>query len=695
MKPTFLLLFLFCTFLSFGQQSEIDKLKKNLVHDALVNQGYKPRVERYINSDYSKAGLYLTTQNSKGGWDDVNYQHRDNNWNPLHHLDRMLVMTFNYCKDSSQFYQNPQLLAGIEKAIRYWYAVNPECDNWYKNKIAKQFYLNVIALLLKNKIPEDLEGKMVNDLTEVPTMTGSNRTLLAISTFYKGVLTNNEEMIKLGVTGVTDQIEVTTKEGIQPDYSFHQHGHFIYNGSYGLNYLRESAWQATIVHGTKYAYSPEFIKILRDYYLNGTRWMIRGELIDYNVRGRQVGRSDAMLLEGDKLYPILKHMSIADPEYADQYQSSLKLMQQAKPQETLGHKHFYRSDYTIHHRPNYSTSLKMCSKRTVGIELNMNSENKLGYWLPYGLTYIYRVGNEYQGIFPMWDWARLPGVTNPYIEIEETKKGKAYTQNTEFVGGVSNGKQGVSAMDFSQNKTTAKKSWFWFNNEWVALGAGINSEHESPIITGINQCLQRGDVWVNGEQFTGQKTFHAPVSIFHDQVGYIIRDNYKVQVKVEKQSGNMRRIYGLGKDSVYTKDVFSAWFEHGTKPQNKNYEYIVVPGTKQKTFNKYSKKLPVEILSNTAEIQAVKHIQLKKVGIVLYKAGKYKLANNLTIESNHPVLLFIDLKDKKISASEPTKTINRINISVTLDKNTIDKTFDFTIFNAKGIGGKSITTNFL
>jgi chondroitin AC lyase len=76
---------------------------------------------------------------------------------------------------------------------------------------------------------------MVNDLTEIPTMTGSNRTLLATSTFYRGVLENNSEMIELGVTGVTDQIEISVKEGVQPDYSFHQHGHLIYNGSYGFN----------------------------------------------------------------------------------------------------------------------------------------------------------------------------------------------------------------------------------------------------------------------------------------------------------------------------------------------------------------------------------------------------------------------------------------------------------------------------
>ena len=76
-------------------------------------------------------------------------------------------------------------------------------------------------------------------MTENPTMTGSNRTLLAISTFYRGVLENNPEMVKLGVTGVTDQIIVTDKEGVQPDYSFHQHGRVFYNFFLGSKFISE------------------------------------------------------------------------------------------------------------------------------------------------------------------------------------------------------------------------------------------------------------------------------------------------------------------------------------------------------------------------------------------------------------------------------------------------------------------------
>ena len=83
----------------------------------------------------------------------------------------------------------------------------------------------------------------------------------------------------------------------------------------------------------------------------------------------------------------------------------------------------------------------------------------------------------------------MPGVTNPHVEIVEYEKSESRTQNTSFVGGVSDGKYGVSAMDFSKQGTVAKKAWFWFDDEWVALGAGITSDHEWNIVTGINQSL--------------------------------------------------------------------------------------------------------------------------------------------------------------------------------------------------------------
>ena len=647
----------------FSQHNDIQILRRNLINDALQNHGFAPRTGRYIKSDFSRAGAYLTSMKADGCWSDVDYSDRDNNWSPLVHLDKMLVMTINYRTPTAVLYKDKDLLAGIERSLNCWYTVNPECDNWYKNRIAKQFYFNVIALLLQGEINESLHSKMLSDLTEKPSMTGSNRTLVAISTFYRGVLENNPEMVKLGISGVTDQIIVTDEEGVQPDYSFHQHGHFLYNGSYGSNFLRESIWMATIVHGTGFAYTEEQIGILRDYFLKGTRWMLLGNLFDYNVRGRGVGRDNGLLPLADIIVPQLEHLTIADPEFREQYQTAKNHIEHRTPQDVTGNKHFWRSDYTVHHRPAYFTSLKMCSERTVGIELNMNSENKLGYWLPYGLTYIYQRGDEYTAIFPVWDWALLPGVTCPHTEITAYEKAESRTQQTSFVGGASDGRYGVSAMDFSKQDTRAKKAWFWFDDEWVALGAGIASNYEAPVVSGINQTLLNGEVLIDGKRSAKEsQKLENPLWVWHDGVGYVLPEDEPVNIKADVQRGNIQRIYGLGKDTVYAHEVFSLWFDHGLKPEDESYQYIVVPGIVSKDMASYAENIPITVLCNTSEVQAVTHDRLEITGIVFHQAGECLLGNDLTVIVGAPCLLL--LREGKMTVSDPTTELTEIKVTL-------------------------------
>ena len=683
--------FLFCfSWMLFSQEGDIQVLRDNLVTDAIENHGFEPRTGRYIKSDFTKASEYLASMEADGSWADVDYADRDNNWSPLMHLNKMLVLTIAYSDRTAPGYRDKELLRGLEKALDFWYEQNPVCDNWYKNRIAKQFYFNVIGLLLQGEINASIHAKIVDDLTENPTMTGSNRTLLAISTFYRGVIENDPAMVKLGVSGVTDQIVVTEKEGIQPDYSFHQHGPFIYNGSYGSNFLRESIWMATMVHGTEFAYSEEQIGILRDYFLKGTRWMLRGNQFDYNVRGRQVGRDSDLKQYADVLLPQLDHFMIADPEYHLEYETARRHIENRTPQDISGNKHFWRSDYTAHYRPAYFTSLKMCSSRTVGIELNMNSENKLGYWLPYGLTYIYRRGDEYTDIFPVWDWALLPGVTCPHLEIIAYERNESRTQQTSFVGGVSDGQYGVSAMDFSKQATRAKKAWFWFDEEWVALGTGITSDHEAPVKTCVNQVLQKGKAWIENKSFSGgQRGLQNPGWIWHDSTGYVFPGKETVQVRTDVQKGNMQRIYGLGKDTVYSEAVFSLWFDHGIKPQNDSYQYIVVPGISPGDLETYARSLPLTVLSNTTEVQAVRQDQSGITGMVFIEAGEFKNGEAWVMGVDHPCLVLLNEKKGTVTVSDPTASLEEITVSLKRgDQRTRSRSIRLP---AGGFAGQSIT----
>lgn len=657
-----LLTFLFLPFTLLGQPSsheEIELLRKRVIKDALTEKGFLPRVSSYLVPDFTKATQYLSELQPDGSWASVDYLDTDNNWDPLQALDKILVMSYAYSHPDDPEYRNKDLLNGIERALAYWYKVNPTCVNWYKNDIAKQIYFGVISILLQDHIQEHLIQKLIKDQTASPSMTGSNTTLLSTSVFYRGILEKNTDRISIALKAITDQVKISQNEGIQADYSFHQHGPYLYNGGYGSGFLRETLWIAAMVQGTQFEFSKNQLKILRDYYFEGTRLMLRRARVDYNVRGRQVGRTAS---NGANLISQLNYFIKADPTHAMNYEKSKNLLASKEPQEFVGNKHFWKSDYTVHQRPHYFTSLRMCSERTVGVETHVNYENLLGRNIPYGLTYIYRSGDEYKGIFPMWDWAKLPGVTSSY-EVP-SKKGK-YSQEVDFVGGVSDGNYGVSTMDLDLRKTTAKKSWFWFDQEWLALGAGISSDNKNTIVTGINQTTLLSKVLINGRENKNENIrLSGPSWVWQDSVAYIFPSKTQnLHLEAKKKSGSMKRIYGLSSDSLLQKEVFTLWFDHGIQPKNETYEYIVVPGLDSKEVQKYVETKPISVLANNTKIQAATHTKTGITGIVFHKSSSIQIAQNLKVTSSKPCILLINHKTKQVSISDPTTKLTDLIIT--------------------------------
>jgi chondroitin AC lyase len=471
----------------------------------------------------------------------------------------------------------------------------------------------------------------------------------------------------MGVEGVVDQVEMAKGEGVQVDYSFHQHGPYLYNGSYGSNFLRESIWMAAMVQGTAYAFDDEHLALLKNYYWQGTRWMIRKGVLDYNVRGRQVGRPSGFNQRADILIPQLEYFIIADPEHREAFRDSKDRIALHRPQDLSGNRHFWRSDYTVHHRAPYFTSLRMCSKRTVGVETDVNSENLMGYYLPYGLTYIYRRGDEYENIFPVWDWAKLPGVTNP--EKIPVLKGN-FTQEVAFVGGVSDGEYGVSAMELQVQATKGKKAWFWFDGEWVALGTAISGGNGNTVTTSINQSRLFGNVVVDGQEHPkGKSILHEPTWVWHDSVAYFILDHSPtVKIGAMEKSGNLHDIFGLGPDTLYRMETFSLYLDHGTMPREEKYAYTVMPGITLEKTKEYIKDSPIILLSNTPEVQAVSHNGLQLTGIVFYESGGIQVQEDTYISANAPCMLLFHHSSGDLWVSDPSANLETLELRLTTGK---------------------------
>ena len=61
------------------------------------------------------------------------------------------------------------------------------------------------------------------------------------------------------------------------------------------------------------------------------------------------------------------------------------------------------------------------------------------------------------------------------------------------------GKNGAAAFDFesAHDPLKAKKSWFFFDDEYVCLGASVQSSSPYPVATTINQTLLNSKVVAN------------------------------------------------------------------------------------------------------------------------------------------------------------------------------------------------------
>ena len=113
-----------------------------------------------------------------------------------------------------------------------------------------------------------------------------------------------------------------------------------------------------------------------------------------------------------------------------------------------------------------------------------------------GVVNLYYTGREYDDIFPVWDWQRLPGITCeqhiPLLPCNYDFKVKS----SNFVGGVSNSEHGAAAMHLMSHNLSSLNSWFFFGDFYVAMGTNISCTSGNPVYTSLANRLLDGNVTV-------------------------------------------------------------------------------------------------------------------------------------------------------------------------------------------------------
>lgn len=627
----------------------------------------------------------LQTITSSESWNEVNYlkPEGDKLWAPTAHLRNVQFMAMAYISPSSVYRGDSVLYKNIVTALFFWNQLDPICPNWWDNEISHPQIIGQILILMKygkSPLPITLTESLIAKMKRgnVFKQTGANKLDIALHQVYRAILTQNKSLLDTAISQAFEPICYTTKEGLQYDNSYMQHGPQLQISSYGSVFISGEFRVASYVEGTSFALDSSKKKLLFDYYRNTFLKAIRGRYSDFNVEGRGVSRPNVL----DKIAEAkrLRMAMFIDPNHLAIYKSALdRITELTRPDDGIErlHTHYWNSDYTLHIRKDYSFNVRMVSNRTKRTESG-NSENIYGKYMPDGSTNIQRSGAEYFNIMPIWEWDKIPGITARNYPVDRpTTIQWGETGSGSFTGGVSDSVYGISAYALNYDSVKANKAWFFFDEEVVCLGAGISSAVVEPINSTLNQCMLNGPVTMKTAQGIQKLAVNTPSFqsnqlqwVLHDSIGYFFPMAGNIHISNTEQQGSWNHI-NLTKSSVMVKHpVFKMWVDHGVHPQGEQYAYIVSPAKANvAAMNAY----PIEnivILANTDTIQAVKQSALNMLAIVFYKPGSIT-DHQISVSVNKPCIVLLkqlETETPLLYVCDPTQNENSIELAIQMPK---------------------------
>lgn len=673
--------------------SDIETIRKRIVDELM-----KPAV------DDAKIESSINTFKDDGTWQGINYEDvsREGFENEIH-LVNMVNLARAYKTKSSKYYGSKKVKSVVESALRNWVDHDYFCENWHPNQIGTTGNLVTVMLLMGDELPKDLVEKAQPIIGRANLNASGARPsgdrikiagILAKNLIFIGDYKQFEEVLKV-IEGEIKQVDwigekygygyfkmesgLGTKKyegrGIQFDNSFHHRVDGVNNTlSYGFGYADAFVEWAVYTAGTQYEFSGEKKEQLVDYFLDGIcKMSVYGKYPDFGAKNRSISRSGALRAYNAKM---AENLLLTTNYRRNEIQEIADIIKKdAKP--TLSHATFYwNTEHFSFQRPNWFTSVRMYSTRNYNMEVPYNSEGLLNHHRGDGTNHISLTGDEYYDIAPVFDYQKIPGTTTMQKPALTAPDEIQKLGLTDFVGAVTDGLYGAVAFDFKSphDPLCARKAWFFFDDEYVCLGAGISGKSELPVVTTLNQCLLRSDVTISSGNkksviAKGEKEFENIDWVFQDGVGYTFPKPSTVNIRNMETTGSWW-IVNKQNDSPKGEvkmDVFKLWFNHGDRPSDASYEYIVVPATSVEKMEQNNSKNNIEMLSNTPEVQAVKNLGLNICQVVFYKTGDIQVSGKFKLISDNPGIVMLKMEGEKlseISVSDPNRELLKFRLSV-------------------------------
>jgi chondroitin AC lyase len=614
--------------------------------DTIIN-----RYRQYLfkSEQSGRINQWLSTLNENRQWADINYNDTEPaKWKVSGHLSRVRDLCVVWADPRSKYFHSEAVWKTISPALDLWLEKRYKSSNWWHNQIGVPQIMRDILILARERMTPDQLKQSLEVLNQHKVAgTGGNLVWSADLGIHYAALTNDKELLKKYSELLINEIKVSTDEGIQPDFSFHQHGLRLEIYQYGNALLTNSVRLAWQLRGTPWAFPEPKVDILCDFVVNGWQWMARGRNTVPGTIDRAVSRPGE--LQGGDIRKIIPYLSELSPK------NKVVLNEIAERQSGVGalngFRYFPYLDFAVYHRKDFSFFLKTISTRTLASE-SINHENLKGRLLDNGDGYLIRDGQEYFNLMPVWDWEQLPGITN------FAGAGKIVRQNLS--GSVSDGASGLTAMDYrvedagKHQSISAHKIWACHDDLVVCLVSDTRTVNiQGEVYTALDQCRWRGDVTVN-EPGNILKKGNSKLSdvkwIHHNGFGYIPIGLADINLSLNTLTGTWKSINASQSNAIVTDKIFKPVMVHHVAQSVGSASGYVLASCKTPLLVKKLADAPTwKVISNDSICQAVSFND-KSLQAAFFSVGTLKIGNSI-LTFDRPCLIFIS--GDKIYASDP------------------------------------------
>jgi hypothetical protein len=582
--------------------------------------------------------------------DCINDEDCEDNWLAAEHIYVRTLAMAQVLRSGNSSSNSTFLAAKTALALQGWLDLNRTITNWWWPDIGQSIPLGQVLLLLRdNPALDPLLRARGLELLRHPghkwdsaheseiclhRVDGANALWECWAFVYYGLLQRNSSLLRETFDHIHSQIRIDGGSdsgatiGIKPDGSFWHHGAQLQETHYGQDFATASMFFAKISDGIDgYELPADSYAALAKLVLDGQMWASvfdshswtaesLSRAITYPNGSRcwpQVPGAWSKQGSGDNCFHARELRGVGG-ERGHEFDNFAELLDGAggSGRELVGHRTFWLSDWAVHREVVGGRMWVSTAKGFDGIPHYdgkgrgllsgecVNDAGKQSLYLSNGANFnYYSAGAQYLkpnsdgGIFPLWDWTRVPGTTVegppfPALSCSTENDGRAGTSH--FVGGAdAPSGAGVFAFNFTpgvrhQESLRFRKVFAWpKDGTMISCVDGLDAE-ELNISTTLEQSWAAAPTDVDrgigllansstlGRSFSnGGLTYKLLKPSSSTSVGPLLH------ASVQTRMGNWTTIaqeYGMYPQSH--GDVFTLRFTHGS--QRQSICYSVSPG---------------------------------------------------------------------------------------------------------------------